>query len=350
MRVVFSPASCIPFLSNTLLERPLGGTESSVIRLAEALVAEGIDTYVTTPFDNPPLSSPRYISDRSLHLLGDVDAWIIVRDWRAAFAPIKAKRRFFWSGDAYDQVVNIGLGDKRVSSRFDALLAVSEWQKESTVKASRFPVEKTKILRNGIYLPNFKDVLPRNRKRLIYTSTPYRGLEHMVTLFPKIKEQVSDAEFVVCSGYEVYADHAGRADPALLKEWEELRRKLAKIDGITIRGNLKQQELAKELLQASVLAYPNTFAETSCISVLEAQAAGCVPVTSNKAALPETVSNAGVLISGEPGEDEYDRNFIDSCVKLLTDDAHWQNLSNAGIAKSKNEGWENRARDLLKLI
>lgn len=349
MRVLFSPASCIPFHAGTLNERPLGGTESSVIRLAESLQNRGHDVYVTTPFDNPNLSSPRYIPERSVWLLGDVDIRIVVRDWKAALMRIPTRLQFFWSGDAYDQPINVGIGDKRISSLFDKLLAVSDWQKETTAEYSGFPKEKISILRNGIHLQNFRKPLKRNPKRLIYTSTPYRGLAHLVNLFPKIRSEVPDAELIVCSGFEVYADNLGRADPRMQKEWEEIRRRLQKIEGVTIKGNLKQDILAEELLQSSILAYPNTFAETSCISILEAQAAGCVPVTTSLGALPETVAEAGVLITGKPGEEEYDLKFVSACVELLKNEAKLTDLSQKGIKKTKNEDWDNRAETFLSI-
>lgn len=74
---------------------------------------------------------------------------------------------------------------------------------------------------------------------------------------------------------------------------------------------------------------------------MEAQAAGCVVITSALAALPETVGDAGFLIRGIPGTPHYAKSFIDSAHRLLSDPDLFQRLSQKGRHRAQAEfSWE----------
>ena len=91
-------------------------------------------------------------------------------------------------------------------------------------------------------------------------------------------------------------------------------------EGIFYRGSLPQPELAKEMASVSVLAYPNTFPETSCIAVMEAMAAGALVVTSDLAALPETSMGWARLvpISFARGREVFEKEFTEALDQSLT--------------------------------
>ncbi len=190
----------------------------------------------------------------------------------------------------------------------------------------------------------------RRPARLAYASTPFRGLDVLLDLFPRIRAAVPEAELDVFSSMRVY----GMAESDDRKQFRALYRK-AKQPGVTLVGSLPQLELARRLQEARLLAYPNHYAETFCIAVAEAEAAGCAIVTSALGALPETVGDAGVCVPGDPHGPAYQQAFVEACVTLLTDDARCEAMSGQGLARSWRdyawpaiaEGWETVCRTAL---
>ncbi len=337
MKIVFFPNSMAPFHGNTLKERPLGGTETAVIRLAEALHFLGHSVSVVSQFKNPPLTPVVYLPLHALDDIGEIDMLVVVRDWPPLLANIKATRRFFWTGDAFDQVAGVGIGDHRIASRIDEFLAVSHWHAETTCKESGFPRDKTFVLGNGIALSLFEGSEERKRKRLIYSSTPYRGLALLPSIVTDLRARHPDLELHIFSGLDVYAG-AG-VDPRAVEEFKPLLEKLKNTPGCIVHGNVTQSKLAREFMRSSILAYPNTFAETSCITAMEAQAAGCPVVTSDLGALSETVGEAGILIEGTPGSPDYLKAFTHALDSLLSDDTLWAKYSMRGKERAAHFDW-----------
>ena len=77
---------------------------------------------------------------------------------------------------------------------------------------------------------------------------------------------------------------------------------------------------------------------------MEAQAAGCVPVSSPTAALAETVK-AGIKINVNDHQ-----NFVDTTVKLLKQHSMWQLYSKDCIEAGKSFSMESLAKDWLEMF
>ena len=133
--------------------------------------------------------------------------------------------------------------------------------------------------------------------------------------------------------------------------YRRIAAELSQLPGVKLHGNVLQAQLAREYMRSAVFVYPNVIDETCCITALEAQAAGCPIVASRSSALPETVGDAGVLVSGEPGSDAYVDGFTAAVARLLEDDAWWAECSRRGHARAFGSfTWQHVAQKFLEIV
>jgi len=184
--------------------------------------------------------------------------------------------------------------------------------RESGVAWSSVPAV---VLRNGVDPQHFEDPeTPRDLKRLIFASSADRGLQSALRVFARVKALHRDATMDVYYGftglyfqkaatqeYQYFGDCG--AERHLLDYAEECFGMCDSL-GVKLHGRIGHKALAQELQSSSVLIYPTKFPEISCMAVLEAQAAGCIPVTSDMGALKES-NKHGILIPASAKEDVY---------------------------------------------
>ncbi len=347
---------------NSPTEKPLGGTESAMIFMAKAMARRGHDVDVFTNTDRPGVyDSVAY--RRSEEFEGHAlkrprlyDVLIGIRQMLPLLSRRWAKLQLYFSPDAYDQPAlhsamnvrvhapsqefDVGLFPLKYVNKFvDGILCVGAWQ--ASTFGEKFGISRDRIFiaSNGVDFDFFPAPIPLSgrKKQIVYASTPFRGLDVLLKLFPKIKERVPDASCAVLSGMQTY----GHNDDTDAAAYGELYR-LARQPGMSLYGPLAKREMVSVLEESRVLAYPNTFPETFCIAALEAQASGLPVVTTDSAGLTERVSDGidGFLINGNPHEEAYQRAFINRVVSLLEDDALWENQSRAAYRKSLSYSYE----------
>lgn len=172
-----------------------------------------------------------------------------------------------------------------------------------------------------------KEKMMNRRKNSVgYFSAYYRGLECLLTMWPKIRERVPTATLDVYYGWESWVGLQGKDDfyDRMEQKFEEL-----KTQGLTVHGRVSHEELARAMRNIQVWAYPTEFTEIHCITALKAQEAGCYPVVTNVGALEETVQSGIKLKTKRIYSDEYQQEkFIEAVITAMKEDRHGRPVPN----------------------
>ena len=193
-----------------------------------------------------------------------------------------SKKLVYWNQLSYDQDAIQALKDENVVSQIDYFVFVSHWQSEKFRQIYNIPAYKTFVMENAC-IGVFGKKVRGEKVKVCYTSTPYRGLDVLLSAWELLNPQ--DAELHVFSSCKIYGeDFAASEEP----KYEHLYEKCKTLPNVVYRGSIPNDELREELASCDILAYPCTFEETSCIAVIEALCSGVRVITNNLGALPET--------------------------------------------------------------
>jgi len=179
--------------------------------------------------------------------------------------------------------------------RFDALVFVSHWQHQAFLRAYELSARRIAVIPNGTFplddaygekwsSPDLGSA--SNPIRLIYFTTPHRGLEILLSVFdalhPDFLARGVHIHLDVYSSFQIYG-WPQRDEPyrALFDYCEEH-------PGITYHGAVPHSVLMGALKTQHIFAFPSLWPETFCCCLSEAMFARLWVVHSNLAVLPET--------------------------------------------------------------
>lgn len=147
---------------------------------------------------------------------------------------------------------------------------------------SQFPQH---IQPKGIISPNALDPKyffdgPNFNNRFVYGSSPSRGLRLLLEQWSRIRACIPDAVLTVYYGFTPAFEKFGKASIPNYPQWRAEMDQLLQQDGIDFVGLVDHETLAVGYSNSGFYLYPTTFPETSCVSLMKAQAMGAIPVTS----------------------------------------------------------------------
>jgi len=186
------------------------------------------------------------------------------------------------------------------AEKITKFVCLSPWHVDFFSQHHRVDKSDIYIQGNGLDISRYEtaDQVEKDPYRLIYSSSPDRGLIHLLRMVPRWREEFPELTLHVFYGFDNWKKAVKhRNNPSEMAHMEEVERGL-KQPGVHYHGRISQKQLADEQMKSSLWVYPTEFTETYCITANEAMLSGCVPVCTTLAALETTVpDDCGVKVS-----------------------------------------------------
>lgn len=321
----------------------IGGSELVAIKNAEYLARMGLDVYFCCDCE-------KEITVNGVHYLPLIkyDSFIKANKIHTLYVYRLA------SMIRYENVQNVYLSMEDVTfvgnlsintGIFRKLVCKSEWQRDLHAKQYENIKDMLTVVGNGIEPSRF-DVanVPKAPCRFMYSSCPQRGLDHLLRMFPKIREFMPEAELHVFIDTKIvnYRDDTER----IMKMCQDMK----EMPGVVVHPKVAQDVLAVEMLKTSYWLYPTKFAETYCITAQEMQAAGALCIYYDLAALATTVGDRGIAITADPSDPANDHFYIDAVRQAYEKKIDVEDLIRRGREWALENSWDKMNSSIHSMI
>lgn len=354
------PEKSIAFFTNPLpfawhpLSDAGAGAERCIMQLAPRFQADGWRVAVFgTPGPHKGVhEGVEYWDSTDYRPAEPFTVFVSSRSGRPFAAEINAKAKMLWMHD-----VNIGQQMAMVGDQADMILGLTKWHIAHLAKLYGLPGSKLRVVPNGIEMDRFpvdRSGDSSAKPNFIWSSSPDRGLDIVLNIWPEIRQRWPEATLNIYYGWDLIdkliQQHRQAGSPHVWLEdfrarcFNQMEWLGHESGGIYNKGRVGQDELAKAAYEASFWPYMTGFMETFCITALEMQAAGVIPITSKLAALTETVAVKETLIEGWPMNRDYQVRWLKELDNIMTDEPQGEilrlNARSKGRALAETFTWD----------
>lgn len=346
--IIHSSRHLEPWDWRNSVEKGIGGSETSHVEMAWRLARRGYEviTYAPIPEDCPgEWRGTKWVHHTKTDY-SQPGIWLLYR------TPAEIDN---FDRTRNDQYVMILMQDwdypewtKERLEKVDKVICMCAWHAEYTAKL--YPSVKDKIIltANGVKGDLIDQIeaegIERNPKRIIWTSSPDRGLKHLIKSFSKARVYVPELELHVFYGFD-NIDKLIAMNPKSFyaKEKKKIMELMELTPGVTWHGRTSQEQLYREWFKSGIWVYQTNFLETSCITCMEAQAMGAIPIYNPVGALAENVKH-GIPVSGDAyGDPLTQARFAAEIVRVASDAKFQDEIRSKMMFEARQRcDWESR--------
>jgi glycosyltransferase involved in cell wall biosynthesis len=216
------------------------------------------------------------------------------------------KVNILWQKNSWDQPnLQEFFSNKERHKEYDWYVFNSHWNYEKFRYFFDIPTDRSVVIKNGT--SNFPERRPYQKGKpikILHHNTPWRGLNVLLRAMQEIKDP--NITLDVYSSTQVYGEAFKKHNDDQFKPLYEQAKKLPNVNYIGYETN---EYILSHMTDYDLYVYPSIFEETSCVSALEALAAGVHVITNNFGALYETCAEWPVYVNYSTNYEQMAKDF-----------------------------------------
>jgi FkbM family methyltransferase len=283
----------VPWNYTYSMNNALGGSETAAAYLSKAFPS-WYDIYVGGAVAEEKVDNINYINFDTMNKMlreNPFHTVIVSRyiGFYEMFPYVSFYQSFIWAHDIILYPFGSNLTDNALlnkwSSKITGCICQTEWHTTRFKELYPSLRDKMHTINNGLITDLFVKKPVKVPNRFIYTSCTERGLSKLLDLWPKILEEMPDAELVIsCYNPFPQNDDEHRMNGIIQKYSSSIKH----------LGSLKREKLYELMATAEYWLYPSHFPETSCITSMELLMSEVVCFYYPEAGLVNTIANKGI--------------------------------------------------------
>jgi glycosyltransferase involved in cell wall biosynthesis len=204
------------------------------------------------------------------------------------------KLNILWQKNSWDQPnLQEFFGNKARHKEYDWYVFNSHWNYEKFRYFFDIPTERSVVIKNGTNnFPQRKIYKKGEPVKILHHNTPWRGLNVVLRAMQEVKNP--NITLDVYSSTQVYGDAFKKQQD---EQFQPLYDQAKKLPNVNYVGYKPNEYILEHITDYDLYVYPSIFEETSCVSALEALAAGVHVITNNFGALYETCAEWPVYVT-----------------------------------------------------